>query len=178
VSYEERYERVSTPAQPHVVERRVVETDPYAVDQVAVDSHTWSDISMAQVIHAIAGLFLIVIGCIAMARGGFNGNLTEQESQVLGILHSTAIGMVEVGLGLLLLIAALTPAAKAFGGFVGALLIVAGIVVVSASTSTLQDLHTERALGWIALIVGAVSLLAVFLPEHVVTRRHRSAIMR
>ena len=56
--------------------------------------------------------------------------------------------------------------------FIGALVGVGGIVVLAGPDDLIADLHTERPLGWVLLVIGGLSLLAGFLPTHVVDRTH------
>ena len=67
--------------------------------------------------------------------------------------------------GVLLILASLSPRGRIFGAFIGALVGVGGIVVLAASNDVLSDLHTERALGWVLLVIGGLSLLAGVLPD-------------
>ena len=95
---------------------------------------------------------------------------------MLGIDVTTLIGLVEIGAGLLLLLAALTPAGRAFGGVIGVLLLVGGIVIAAGSDELLSDLHTESGLGWVAIIVGAVAMIAAFFPAHYRLAQHASSV--
>ena len=61
----------------------------------------------------------------------------SRPTEVLRITQTTAIGIAEAGAGVLLILAALTPRGRIFGGFIGALVGVGGIVVLAGS----DDLH-------------------------------------
>ena len=156
---------------------RIVETEVDApVEEVEViESH--SRYSIAQVIHAAIGAFLLVIGVIAMVRGDLSGDLTESTFDVLGITHSTAIGIGEVVAGALLLLAATGAAGRVLGVIVGIALVVFGAVVLG-DDGTVQDLGTESALGWLSIVLGGVAALAGLIPERRVHRRtvDRSAL--
>ncbi len=45
-------------------------------------------------------------------------------------------------------------------------------MVLAGADDLIADLHTERPLGWVLLVIGGVSLLAAFLPTHVVDSTH------
>src|SRR5262245_3404380 len=147
-------------------------TLPYERVEQRSTTHTRAAFSFAQLIHAICGVALTAFGVVTMARAGFDSPIGEQTTEVLRITQTTAIGIAEAGAGVLLILAALTPRGRIFGGFIGALVGVAGIIVVAGSDELLADLHTERPLGWVLLGIGAVSLLAAFLPTHTVDSTH------
>jgi hypothetical protein len=139
-----------------------------AVPVVASDrvvTRSWTHFSVSQVIHGLCGVVLLMLGALAIAQGGFDGTASEQTSEVLGIDMTTVLGLVVVAAGLLLVIAALTPSGRPFGGFVGVLIAVGGVVVAFGSDELLADLHTERSLGWLAIVLGVISVAAAFLPE-------------
>jgi len=147
-------------------------TLPYERVEKVTTTRTRAAFSFAQLIHAICGVALTAFGAVTMARAGFDTPLGEQTTEVLRITQTTAIGIAEAGAGVLLILAALTPRGRIFGGFIGALVGVAGIVVLAASDDLIADLHTERPLGWVLIAIGGISLLAAFLPTHVVDSRH------
>lgn len=159
-----------------VVRREYMATEPTVAQSDQMVSRSWSSFSASQVIHGLCGFVLIIMGALAVANGGFGSPINDQTSNVLGIQHTTVIGLVEIGVGLLLIIAALTPSGRYFGGFIGALLIVAGFILIAGTDKLLSDLHTERALGWVALVLGVLSLIAAFLPERVASRRRYTAV--
>jgi hypothetical protein len=167
-------------AEPQIVEETVVEPAPVVaqapvVAAPVVESHRvvrrgWSRYSASQLIHGACGLFLVIIGAIAVGRAGFD-DVGEGTVEVLGITTTALIGLVLLLAGLLLLCAALAPEARGFGGFIGVLLLVGGIIIAAGSDELLADLHTEAALGWLGIIVGAVAILGAVLPAFLVDRR-------
>ena len=128
--------------------------------------------SLSQLVHAVCGIGLAAFGAVTMAKAGFDRPIGEQTAEVLRITQTTAIGIAEASAGVLLILAALSPRGKVFGGFIGALVGVAGLVVLAGSDDLIADLHTERSLGWVLLAVGGISLLAAFLPTHYVDSTH------
>jgi len=131
---------------------------------------TRSTFSFAQFVHAICGIGLAAFGAVTMAKAGFDSPIGERTTEVLNITQSTVLGIAELGAGLLLIAASLTPHGRKFGAFVGAIVAIGGLVVVAASDELLADLHTEQALGWVLMGVGGVALLAGFLPTRSVRR--------
>lgn len=133
-------------------------------------THTRSAFSFAQFVHAVCGIGLAAGGAVTMARAGFDSPLAEQTTEILKITQSTALGIAELAAGLLLIAASLTPHGRKFGGFIGALVAIGGLIVVAASDELLADLHTEQALGWVLMGIGGAALLAAFLPSRSVRR--------
>lgn len=162
-----------TAAAPVVVPEaeRVVVREPVAVASDQTVERTWYSFSASQVVHGLCGAVLLLLGAIAVARAGFDAP-AEEEVEVLGITLTTVLGLVLLAAGLLLVIAALTPSGRPFGGFVGVVLAVAGLVLAAGSAELLADAHTDRALGWVLIVIGALSLLGAFLPEHTSARRY------
>ena len=147
---------------------------PYEQVERSTTTHTRAAFSLAQFFHAACGIALTAFGVVTMAKAGFDRPIGEQTAEVLKITQTTAIGIAEAAAGVLLILSALTPRGRIFGGFIGAIVAAGGVFVLAASNATLADLHTERALGWVLTVIGAISLLAAFLPTHVVdsTREH------
>ena len=160
--------------------RRVLTEQEVPVERVVVEPtmeagyterSTWGRFSVGQALHAAAGVFLVIFGAIGAGRAGFGDHLGERTTEVLGITLTTALSLGAIGAGLVLLLAALTPAGRGTGGVMGVLLLVGGIIVAAGSNELLSDLHTESALGWVGIIVGAVAVIAALLPSHFVSHR-------
>lgn len=130
----------------------------------------WTRFSAAQALHAACGVFMVVLGAVAVGRAGFGDRLGERTTEVLDITVSTVIGLVAIAVGLIFLFAALSPAGRGTGGVMGVLLLVAGIVIAAGSDEFLADLHTESALGWVLMVVGAIAVIGSVLPAHTVVR--------
>ena len=118
------------------------------------------------IIAGIAGLVVLVTGLIAIVRGGFDGPMSTPVVQVLGFTHTTTLGLIEVGLGLLLLLSAAT---RSRGGevFFGAVLGIAGFVGAVQTESFKKTLALESSMAWLAVAIGAVVVLAaLMLPRY------------
>ena len=148
---------------PQVVQTEVLESE-HVVRQ------TRGAFSASQVIHGLCGLALVVLGAVTVGKAGFDA-IGENTTEVLGITSTTLIGLVELAAGLLLLLAAISPSSRGFGGVIGVLLLVGGIVIAAGSDELLADMHTESSLGWVGIIIGALALIGAFLPAHLVSRR-------
>lgn len=145
--------------------RRVVRTvdDDYVEDDVAVSRSVarppWSP---AQIVAFVAGLFLVVLGGVALARAGLNfGDLEANRVEVLGLGHTALTGLIELVLGLVLLGAAAMPGAeRGTMVFVGVLLLGFGIIVAIEPSAFAEPLGTTSANGWFWAILGAILLVA------------------
>lgn len=127
----------------------------------------------ARVITAIGGIVLLVIGLIALARGGLDGPLDEPVVQVAGMNHTPLLGLIGAGAGLLLLISALfftDSGSRSASIFFGTLLGIGGIVAI-ATPESFESLALESSYGWLCLIIGAVVVLANLLLPSITDRK-------
>lgn len=156
-TYEQR-ENVAVPA-----ESITQTTNPVASsEQTAVTKVR--RFSIGQLLSGIVGLVLVVFGVVALVRTGIDGTFNRPVTDVVGLAHSSIIGMVELGVGVLILLGAVAWDMRALGGFMGVLLFVFGVVVIAASDEILLKLGTERTTGWFLMIVGAVAAATAALP--------------
>jgi hypothetical protein len=133
-------------------------------------TETDSRFSPAQVVHAAIGVFLVVLGIISLVRGGLEGDLTDPTFELLGITHNAAIGLGELGLGALLLLSAASAYGRFLGLVVGLAMIAFGAVIV-ADDRFAEDVATEKALGWLAIVLGGAAVLFGLIPARRVRRR-------
>jgi hypothetical protein len=146
----------------------VVETSDPVIQPVEEDTRgRWRP---AQLIAVAIGGFLTVLGGVALSRTGF-GELTSPETTVFGFGHTPLLGMIEVGLGLVMIINAATSFATRgmLLGF-GALAAAFGLIVV-IEPGVFQDLlGVTRDSGWLYVGVGAAAFILGFVSP-VVARR-------
>ena len=74
------------------------------------------------IIAGIVGLAGLLMGLIAVTRAGFDGPMSDPVVQVLGWNHTATLGLIEVGLGLCLLLSAVSLSRSAelfFGAVLG-----------------------------------------------------------
>ena len=120
---------------------------------------TWT-FAPGQLISFAVGLGFIAVGAVALIRAGVDGNLARPTVEVLSLSHTAWLGLAEVGLGALLLIAG----TGAWGRFlsipIGALMVIAGIVVVAEPSQVPERLAMERDHGWALVMAGALVVLA------------------
>jgi hypothetical protein len=152
----------------HTVQTLDADGQPVLVETAARPRRAYL-VTPAQVVSAIGGVVLLAFGIFAIARTGLDSPLSDPTRHVFGLQHTAAIGLVEVLLGAVLVLCALTPVARGLSALIGIALVVGGIVLLAGSDQLLADLHTEHGLGWLGVIVGgAVLLSALVVPRSTV----------
>ena len=128
----------------------------------------------ANVIAAVVGILSIALGVWALIKTGLNtDHIFTPTTEVLGLPHTPALALGEIGFGILLLFAAAT---RTFGTVLIALLGVAslafGVIVVSDSWSGRVERWTAASHdnGWMFILIGVVFILAAVLPLFVSKR--------
>lgn len=122
----------------------------------------------AAVVAGVVAIALLVLGGVTMARAGLGGALDVPVVAVAGFTATALLGLIEFGIGLVLLAAALVRHVRMilFVGIVGG---VAALVSVFQPSAGQSSLAIERGFAiWAAFAMGAV-VLAALLP----TFRHR-----
>ena len=118
------------------------------------------------VIVALVGLALLLVGLIAITRGGFDGKMSVPVVNVLGFTHTTSLGLIEVVLGLCLLAAGVTRS-RSGAMFFGAVLGVGGFVGAVQTKSFSRSLALESSMAWLAVVAGVLVVLsALMLPRY------------
>jgi hypothetical protein len=117
----------------------------------------------SQVVSAVVGGVLLAFGIFAVARAGLDGPLDDPSVEVLGLSHTALIGLIEIGVGAVLILCAFGYATRMLSGLIGLGLLVAGIVLLAEPGDVLADLNTESQLGWLGVFTGGVLVLAALL---------------
>lgn len=114
----------------------------------------------AMIVSAVVGIFLLVMGIVAVARADFvDAGLYAPEITVGGFHHTPLLGLLEIGFGLLVL------GAGTFGRegpaitFFGVVALVVGLVWVIEPDAFTPYLGVTAANGWQHVILG--TLLAI-----------------
>jgi hypothetical protein len=121
------------------------------------------------IIAAVVGLVLLVVGLLAIVRGGFDGPMNDPVVEVIGFTHTTTLGLIEAVLGACLLIAG----ASAWRGgavFFGAVLAIGGFIGAVQTDSFVEALALESSHAWIVAIAGAVVVASALLMPRYLTR--------
>jgi membrane-bound ClpP family serine protease len=148
--------------------REVVDTPQVRTAAVARNRR----FSPGQVISGVLGFVLVVMGVVAVTRCGIDSSLNRPVTDILGLTHSSWVGIVEIVAGLLLIIGSADESFRGVAGAVGVLLFLGGIVVAAGTDKMLLQIGTERATGWFALFVGALAIVASMIPTFLRSERY------
>jgi lysylphosphatidylglycerol synthetase-like protein (DUF2156 family) len=112
----------------------------------------------AAVITAIAGVVLLLIGLIVIARAGLDP-LTGESVEVLGFTHTPLLGVIEAAAGLLLLLAGVTKSREG-AMFLATVIGIAAFVGAVQAESFERQLAIEEEFAWILVAAAVLVLLA------------------
>jgi peptidoglycan/LPS O-acetylase OafA/YrhL len=108
---------------------------------------------------------MIVVGLIVIAKGGFDGPMSEPVVKMFGFTYTTTLGLIEIAIGLCLLVSAAARSRSA-EVFFGAILGIAGFVGAVQTESFREQLALESGMAWIAALAGLVIVVvALLLPR-------------
>jgi hypothetical protein len=163
--------------------RRVVRTvadDELVEDDELVHRSVARAWSPAQIVAMLIGAFLAVLGGVALARTGINfADLDASRAQVAGLEHTPVLGMIELVLGLVLIgSAAADSAPRGTMSFVGALMLLFGVIVVIEPDGFNRALGTSSGHGWLYAILGAVLMLTAMVAPVVFDTDRRTVVRR
>jgi hypothetical protein len=127
-----------------------------------------------RVIAMAAAAVATVIGVIALFRIDWNNGLDSPAVDVAGMIMTPKVAIVTVVAGIIALAAAASPE-RGSKLVVGAVLAIAGVAILLIGDADRLDLQVERRHGWLALIVGAVLVLAGMLMRNSWSARRRVA---
>lgn len=158
-----------------VIDAPVVETGaPVPVAPVAVAPVSAGHVRTAYnsrfapdaVIAGLVGLALLLVGLIAIVRGGFDGPMSDPVVSVLGFTHTTTLGLIEIGIGLALLLSGATRS-RSGEMFFGAVLGIGAFVGAVQTDSFKKSLALESSMAWLVVIAAVVVVLsAMLLPRY------------
>jgi hypothetical protein len=152
-----------------VEHREVVDTDNVRSEtRVASSRFVFSP---GQIIAGILGVVVAIIGIIAVSRGGIDGTLNVPVVSVAGTDQSAMLGLAEFAAGLLLVLGALSYAARWLIAFVGVVMVIGGVVLGAASAEILHDVGTSQGTGWAIMVGGIIAVVAASLGVIVRSRR-------
>jgi hypothetical protein len=120
----------------------------------------------------LVGLALTIVGLVAVTRAGFDGPMNDPVVDVLGFSHTVTLGLIEAGLGIVLLICAVTtsrPGALFFGLVMG----IGAFVAAVQPGSFDESLAIESSFAWLLVVAAAVVVLVSLLVPRIITRTAR-----
>lgn len=122
---------------------------------------------LGSVLATAAGVALTVIGILALVRTGVDGSWYEPVEQIASVDHTAMLGAIEVGVGVLLILAGLA-GARMFAALVALVAGIAAAVVAIEPSLVDDELALER--GWATALAVAGLALALLL---IMTRERR-----
>jgi len=152
-----------------VVEHRDTYESPDVRSETTVAS-TRVAIGPGQIIAGVLGLALAIIGAITAARGSIDSSLNEPIVRSAGFDQSAMLGLIELGLGLLLILGAMSYYARWLVVTVGVLLVAGGVFVGAASPELLHDVGAVHGTGWALVAAGVIAIVAGCMGQIVRTR--------
>jgi hypothetical protein len=119
-------------------------------------------------VAGIVGLAFTIIGLLAVIRAGTHGPMDTPVVRVLGFTHTETLGLIEVALGVLLLIAA-AATSRGAAMFFGIVLGIGGFIGAVQTSSFKHSLALQSGLAWLAVIAGVIVVLASLLLPRMAT---------
>jgi hypothetical protein len=147
------------PPPPAATGTGTVERDTDIDRDTTVRERTWT-FAPGQVISLAAGVGLVVVGAIALMRAGVGEPLASPTVDVLTYSHTAWLGLAEVGLGALLILAGTGAWGRPLSVLLGAATVCAGVLVLVEPGQMPEELGLEKDYGWPLVILGAVVALA------------------
>jgi len=141
-----------------------------------VRARRW-DVAPGQLISLIAGVGFVALGLVALVRAGIDGSMETPVVEVLGFSHTAWLGLAELSLGLLLMLAGSSAAGKSVSVLLGAVMVIAGVLVTATISDMPEQLGLEEGYGVPLIVVGAVvALAALLLPAWTTQRVDRDGV--
>lgn len=122
-------------------------------------SVNWMPWSPAQMIALAGGVIFMVMGPLAVIRGGVDD--IQAHTSVWGLHHTSLMGLITIGFGALLAIAGAVPTLqRGLMVFLGVVALAWGIIVAMEPGGEFHSwLGAHTANGWVYIITGAAILL-------------------
>jgi MFS family permease len=146
-------------ATPPATEARPVAA-PSTVDTVRPKrEYTWG-----QVLILLAGAAAFVFGIGAVALGGLAGSVTSPVVEVFTFDHTPLLGLIEIGVGAVLVLTGLVRGGRWIAGPVAVGTIVGGALTFAEVEWIQTELAADQQFGWVPVIVGSVAFLGAMVP--------------
>jgi hypothetical protein len=128
-------------------------------------------VSPGQVIAGVLGLVVAVIAVMTVSRGGIDSTLNVPIVRVAGLDQSAMLGAIELVVGLLLILGALSYAARGLIVAIGVVMVLGGVFLGAAGPTVLRDVGTVHGTGWVIMAGGIIAIVAGSLGRMIRTRR-------
>ena len=94
----------------------------------------------------LVGGALVVLGVFALIETGVDTPLDQPVEDVLGYAHTPLLGIIEIGVGALLVLLSLRPGGRWFAAVIGLGLVLAGLLVLAELDWAVEELGAESGL--------------------------------
>ena len=128
-------------------------------------------VSPGQIVAGALGLVVAIVGVMTVARAGIDSSMNEPIVRAAGFDQSAILGAIEVGLGLLLILGALSYAARGLIIAVGVIMVLGGVFIGAAGSDLLHDVGAVHSTGWAIMVAGIIAIVAGSLGRMVRTQR-------
>jgi hypothetical protein len=157
---------------PMTVPRRSVKRSVVVPSRPVDRASGWPRVNAGSVLAIAAGAALAIVGCVVLLRTGVDETWLRPRAEFLDADHTALLGVLEIGAGLILLLAGLT-GSRVLVAIVG-LSMALGATALAIEPEELQrELAIERWWAWALAGVGvAVTLAALQAP-----RERREAVV-
>jgi hypothetical protein len=158
---------VATPVVEQVVATPVATAVPVATTTGSVRRSYARSFAPDSIVAALAGLFVMVVGLLAITRGGFDGSMDTPVVSVLGFTHTTLLGLMEIIIGASLLLSGATRS-RSGAMFFGSVLGIAAFVGAVQTESFRKNLALESGFAWLLVFAAVIVVVsALVLPRYV-----------
>ena len=131
----------------------------------AVETSLTRSFAPDAVVAALVGLFVLIVGLLAITRGGFDAPIDQPIVNVVGFTHTTLLGLIEIVIGTCLLLSGATRSRSA-AMFFGSVLGIAAFVG-AVQTQSFDELALESGFAWLLVVASLlVVLTALFAPRY------------
>jgi hypothetical protein len=148
--------------------RRTMTVPSRSVDEVVVSP----GLSLGPLVAIAAGAALAVVGAVVLLRAGVNDTWFRPRVEVLDANHTALLGAMEVGAGILLLVAGLVRI-RVLVAVLGLAMAIAATAAAIVPAELQRELAIERWWAWTLVAVGAALTLAALQ----VPRERREAVV-
>lgn len=122
-------------------------------------SSPWARVTLGGLVAIASGAALAVVGCVALLRAGIDSTWFRPRVHVIEADHTALLGALEIGAGLLLLLAGLT-GSRVLVTILGLAMAVASASVAVEPAEVQRELAIESWWAWTLAAVGAALVLA------------------
>lgn len=124
-----------------------------------------------QFLVPLVGLALLALGLAAMIRGGFDVGFDQRSTSILGFDQTPWLAIAEVAGGIVLFLVSWSGVGRMLASLIGAGLVAVGVMVLLGTAAVHADIGTNDAGGWLAIVLGGLTVLGSAAPCALVERR-------